>query len=381
MGKRLAWMGAVLLSALLYLFENNPGTLTVLVSVLVVPILGLLPLTGKNMGLEVSLNPAMEKGAPAKGILTVTNPGFLPKPRLGLSVSCRNLHTGEAVERRLELGLLPGQRKQVAFSFDCPHCGKMEMTVNRVTLSDVFGLLERRLSWGESKSFTVLPQLFEPSVSLEQSLTAMPDSDSYSPHKPGSDPGETFAIREYVSGDAIRSIHWKLSEKTDKVMVRQYGLPVVNEVALLLETAGAASAQEVDAVTEVFASLSAALSSKQTQHHIFWRDAKTDELRQFSITGGQDYGSMLEQLLELPSNADGSVARRFLECYPHCPYSHVVIVGSQIPEGVRDLFNGNRVSLLLPRTDAVAEGLQPDGTHVVSFTVDGYAAQLCRLEV
>ena len=58
----------------------------------------------------------------------------------------------------------------------------------------------------------------------------------------------------------------------------------------------------------------------------------------------------------------------------------MVIVGGQIPEGVRDLLNGNRVSVLLSRPDAV-QGLQPDGTHVVPFTVDGYAAQLCRLEV
>ncbi len=59
----------------------------------------------------------------------------------------------------------------------------------------------------------------------------------------------------------------------------------------------------------------------------------------------------------------------------------MIIVGCQIPHGVRDLYNGNRVSILLPQRNDTPEGLQPDGTHVLSFTADGYATELCRLEV
>lgn len=381
MGKRLTWIGAAVLSAILYLFENNAGTLTVLVGVLVVPVLGLLPLLGKGIRLELTLLPAQEKGKCAKGTLTVVNPSFLPLPKLSLTVSCKNIRTGETNDSRLELSLLPKQERQEPFFLDCPHCGKMELTVGDVRISDVFGLFVRRLPCGVQNFITVLPQLFEPSISLEHSDMAMPDSDTYSATKPGSDPGETFAIREYVPGDAIRSIHWKLSEKTGKTMVRQFGLPVVNEVALFLETAGDASCEELDAITEVFASVSSKLADADILHHVFWRDGKTDELLQFSVTTAEEFAFMLEQLLELPPQKDGDLARRFLEHFPHCPYSHVVMVCSQIPAGVRDLYNGNRVSLLLPRRSGVAEGLQGDGTHVLTFDARNYAADLCRLEV
>lgn len=381
MGKRLIWFGAVLLSAILYLFDNNAGTLTLLVGVLVVPILGLMPLAGKGIGLDTALSCGQEKGTQAKGTLTVTNRSFLPKPRLSITVSCRNLRTGETAQNTVTLSLLPKQRKAVAFSFDCPHCGKVELTVMDGIVSDVFGLFCRKLPWGVKQSVTVLPKLFEPVIFLGHSDMDMPDSDAYSNLKSGSDPGETFAVREYVPGDAVRNIHWKLSEKTDKVMVRELGLPVVNEVALLLETAAEASAEEVDAITEVFASVSSALANKDIQHHVFWRDAKTDELRKLLITDGEDFGIMLEQLLELPSKADGGLVRRFLEHYPHCPYSHVIFVGSQIPTGVRDLYNGNRVSILIPRRNGAAEGLQGDGTHVLTFGMDSFSMDLGRMEV
>lgn len=37
----------------------------------------------------------------------------------------------------------------------------------------------------------------------------------------GTDASEMFDIRSYVPGDDIRSIHWKLSGKTDELIVRQ----------------------------------------------------------------------------------------------------------------------------------------------------------------
>ena len=378
--KRLLWIAAVLLAAILYLFENNAGTLTVLVGVLVAPVFGLIPLAGKGIDVQIAIDPAQEKGKTATGRITVTNRCWLPKPRLRLTLSCRNLRTAETTDAKLELSLLPKQKRQVAYDLDCPHCGKIRIEVCDAVFSDVFGLFSRKLQNRCGTEFTVLPQLFSPEISLEHSDMAIPDSDIYSPDKPGSDPGETFAIREYVPGDAIRQIHWKLSEKTDKLMVREFGLPVVNEVALLLETAGASTAEEADAVTEVFASVSAALAAADTHHHVFWRDEKTDELVDLDITDGDAFSGMLSQLLELPPK-EGNIALRFSQMYPHCPYSHVILVGGQIPQGLRDLYNGNRVSMLIPRNDTVAEGLQPDGTHVLSFDPERLALDLGRLEV
>ena len=380
MRKLLLWVAAIVLAAILYLFENNAGTLTVAVGVLVVPAFGLIPLAGKGIDVQIVVNPAQEKGQDTKGQITVKNLCWLPKPRLDLTLFCRNLRTGENTESKLEISLLPKHKQTMDFSFDCPHCGKIQIEVSDISVSDLFGLFSRNLQNDCKAEFAVLPQLFEPSISLEHSDMAMPDSDNYSPYKPGSDPGETFAIREYVPGDAIRQIHWKLSEKTDKLMVREFGLPVVNEVALLLETAGSTAGSEIDAITEVFASVSSALVASDIHHHVFWRDEKTDELVDFDIADGDAFSSMLSQLLELPPK-EGNIAQRFTQLYPHCPYSHVILAGGQIPQGLRNLYNGNRVSVLIPRNDTVAEGLQPDGTHVLTFDPEHYAMDLCRMEV
>lgn len=377
--KILIWLLSILLAAVLYLFENNTGTLTLLVGAVVVPIFGMLGLIGRFPAAEIQLETAREKGSTARGTLTVSNPGLLPRPRLAIGVVCRNLRTGEETRADQVVSLLPRQEKRLEFCFDCPHCGVHRVYVEKVRLCDLFGLFSRKVDCAAAAEAVILPQLFETAIYLESTDMAMPESDVYSSVKPGNDPGETFSLREYVPGDAIRKIHWKLSEKTGKTMVREFGLPVVNEVAMLLETAGARSPREQDAITEVFASVSSALLDKDIPHHIFWRDG--DDLREFQVTDGDAFGFMLTHLLALPPKADGSVAQRFTQDFPHCAYSHVIVVGGQIPKNVRDLYNGNRVSILIPRRDTVAEGLQSDGTHVLSFGTDSYAMDLCRMEV
>ena len=51
----------------------------------------------------------------------------------------------------------------------------------------------------------------------------------------GSDPTETFQIREYVPGDSLRQIHWKLSAKAGRYMVRDAAKPVDHRLTIYVE--------------------------------------------------------------------------------------------------------------------------------------------------
>ena len=154
MRKKLLWIAAIVMAAILYLFENNAGTLTILVGVLVVPVFGLIPLAGKGIAVQIAVNPAQEKGQTAKGQIVVTNLCWLPMPRLSMGVFCGNLRTGETAESKLEISLLPKQKQTVDFSFDCPHCGKMELNVdnvNRQCGSDYLRCIRWRIAAGKRK--------------------------------------------------------------------------------------------------------------------------------------------------------------------------------------------------------------------------------------
>ena len=54
------------------------------------------------------------------------------------------------------------------------------------------------------------------------------DSDRFSDEKPGDDPSEIFDIREFKDGDRLNSIHWNLTVKTGKIMVKDFSFPLNN---------------------------------------------------------------------------------------------------------------------------------------------------------
>ena len=72
-------------------------------------------------------------------------------------------------------------------------------------------------------------------------------------NKKGSDYSETFQLREYVPGDSIKQIHWKLSEKLDKLVVREASLPVQKSTLVFWDkyAENGFSPEEADAMAEV----------------------------------------------------------------------------------------------------------------------------------
>ena len=40
----------------------------------------------------------------------------------------------------------------------------------------------------------------------------------------GYDPSELFDVREFQNGDRLQSVHWKLSARTDELMVKELSL-------------------------------------------------------------------------------------------------------------------------------------------------------------
>lgn len=55
-------------------------------------------------------------------------------------------------------------------------------------------------------------------------------------YQPTSIPASTRNLREYVTGDSPRHIHWPTSAKTNKLLVREFEIPISGHVLILLDS-------------------------------------------------------------------------------------------------------------------------------------------------
>ena len=266
--------------AALYLFENNTATRVMLAASVLLPALfcGLAAIAARHVSIRVSARPRARKGERFEAEVRVRCP--IPFAGIAVTLKCLNRLTGEAGERVIRTE--SGAEKCLCCELNVAHCGVMELKAD-CSLSDLFGLFQWKPPARASACVLIPPELFATEITLADNGGAAEEGASLQA-RPGIDPGETIAIREYRPGDSVRHIHWKLSQKTDTVMLRETGAPASGSVLLVFDAADAgvqASPDTMDAMAEVFLSLSNALIHMEVAHTACWRRAGSDtpELR------------------------------------------------------------------------------------------------------
>ena len=271
----------------------------------------------KRLSAVLTAGLSCPKGGPLPVTLTVSNTGFFTAPQVCAVVCCHDLLTGERWEKTLRLAV-PGRGEgSAAASFTPPRCGKLELTVQTLTALDLFGLWGAAQSVSLTASALVLPELHPVTLSLWEHCLPDADSAEYSMLRPGGDSSETFGLREYCPGDRLRSIHWKLSEKTDGLMVRQLGLPVDDTLLLVLDNTAAAppSPAEREALGEAVISVSAQLCRQGFPHRVAWLDRPSGEPAFRAVSSMDDLTAAMPDILSARTEVDPEdVPARLASC-------------------------------------------------------------------
>lgn len=371
---RVVWLVSLLAAGGLYFFDNGPETGAILLGVLLIPPLlaaaALLPAGRREIELEVLED--WERGTASRCVLRMRGLPSLAECR-GDFV-CRNQLTGEEVRTPFRLE----GRRELGLSVTLSHCGKAEFSVERAALYDPFRLFCRRVAWGEMETRQVPPRPFLMEVQLREESSPLWDSDRYSASHPGSDPSETFQIREYIPGDPVRQIHWKLSEKAGRTMVREFGLPVSGQVLLLLETTllpgCTVDGDEADAVMDVLCALSRTLTASGFVHNIGWQDG--GQYREMEIRDSADFDALLDELLSCRFEpGERTVIERRAE-QPGRAFAHLAVIAPYLPPDLALLRGSGEVTALV--LDEAAP-LWSDGAAVIPFSAVGFRQELGQL--
>lgn len=355
--RRIGWGVWLIAALLLYFFENNTGTRILLAAAVLLPLISVLCAAGASKSARITLTaPAScEKGAAAPCTLQLSGSRILWGGAAVCTVSAENQLTGERSVCTLTLSGPGGGTK--SYTVSSAHCGTVRLRVERTVLQDWFGLWVSGSLPVSEAYLTVCPRLFPLQIALAAHTAVTAEGDRWSMTRPGTDPSETFAVREYLPGDPIRQIHWKLSQKTGTLMLRELGLPVAEETLLLLETSFRTlpDAGAVDETVSALLSVSQALVFAEIPHRVGWKNRVLGELELCDIRSGQEFDAMKEALLTAAWGIDEeSVGACFQKWCADSVYAHTAVFSPHGDTDVMPLCRGNRVTLLLPESAGAA---------------------------
>lgn len=128
-------------------------------------------------------------------------------------------NTKESAQEISEITGISSDVDLVSVDFKPIHCGIVDISIQRVQLQDYIGLFTAKRAFSGNCQLVVMPELVwssrvKPYVNRKQEYQYFGRSD---------DNTEVVDLREYIPGDNLNHIHWNLSLRTDKLIVRQYG--------------------------------------------------------------------------------------------------------------------------------------------------------------
>lgn len=196
-----------------------------------------------NVSIDVPSS-EVEKEGTVKVTVTITNKTLIPVLYIGVSfMKAQNLQLQGFSD--IKISLAPHEKRTVVARYNAMHRGVCEIGVKDIFLQDYLGFFSFSLLKGfeeyEKKGkVTVLPRIINIKMNskIAQSSSRTNSTDNSSGSSTGffnwsGEPG--YELKEYEAGDPLHKIHWKLSAKTDKFMVRMNDSGGVSKKRLIVD--------------------------------------------------------------------------------------------------------------------------------------------------
>lgn len=290
---RLLYLGLLILSLIFYFASSVWFSWLLLILVLALPILTLLVSLPAMLScrLNATMADTVNQGDNATLHLRLRSWRVLPMPAVQIRL---NLRTRDRERDMRYLSRL--SRAEGVLNLPTENCGFLVPEFRRGRVYDMLGLIRLPLRLPSLPPMAILPPECtpDPMPQLEQFLHQQMKP------KPGGGYSEQHDHRVYHPGDPVKDIHWKLSLKTDELIVREPQEPLRRKVVLAVFTPH--GADERAANLGSFRWLSGWLLEHEVVHHAVWMSGKNIQLRE--VRTEEDMISVLRSACLAPENTD-----------------------------------------------------------------------------
>lgn len=337
---RITCAALIALSAAVYVWTNVKLSFYFLVLTAAAALLAVL---SNRLGMRrltadvVTTNDEAAAGAGHQGnssiVIHFRNESIFPLFGVKVKLIIHNLLTGSSFVTEETYFLLPREERDEVIDLESLYIGRVETDIISVEGTDAFGLSRFSAKAVSRGSFDRYPQLGIINEEIESRSSESNKSMDRYLHRKGNDPTEVLDIRDYRRGDSVKRIHWKLSAKLRKTMVRELDMPSDQDTLVVFGLSEPENGALIDSVISHALNLSWNLLRQEVHHSFLVLDEAGGLLQNFDITSYDSYLSMSARLLAGGIGVSAGLVNAFMEAQHLTEqYSHVFYVTDSIPE-------------------------------------------------
>ncbi len=308
--------------------------------------------------------------------------------RMELSFSVYNQLTGTRAVYPVSIAPAMGRPALFELELDSAVCGAHTITLDTARLVDEMGFTSLALEDADFHGmFTVYPEILDIQVDPHQSASASLEGTSYDPHRSGQDASEVFDVRPYHEGDAVKSIHWKLSTRFDDVLVREASRPQDHAIGILFgafacDFERSSRSEVLSAVLSFTASVSLALVRQGYRHVVV--TAPEGSLSAHPVDDRRSFNKMLDALTATPLGpAHPTSNEQYARLVAAKGISKTVLVTAGVDEQVYiDLGRLADLSVLHVSDSVESYSIERGANYIIThFPVSSDSARIKSLEL
>lgn len=367
------WLSMLLLLVVLVSSQLNIFTMTALFSWLILPIISwvLNYYNRTNISLRMIMPPKASKNEGFIGKIIVKHDGVLPIGSTYGHIHLENHLTKEVKSQWIQLPVISKGQTEREFVFESVYSGYIEVKVDEMLLMDWFGFLSTKMEVYEIQRSSVMPDTFSLDVIVSASPVQGSDSETWSQVHKGNDYTEVFGLREYIPGDNLKRIHWKLSSKLNELIVKEPSLPTEKSLLLFWDkNTTEASAKEMDAMAEVVTSVAQDIGSQGIPYTLGWTEGDLIILE--DVDRSEDLLSLIPRMIKTGGKNSESSSVNIQG--NNEMFGKVIYVSKEIPENT-SIFDFSEMIMVIGSHE------QDKYWRTVNYMTDTYTEDLQKIQL
>ncbi|WP_175562137.1 DUF58 domain-containing protein [Anaerocolumna xylanovorans] len=257
------------------------------------------------MEIRITAMPVItKKGSDFEVKFEAYNHSPIPITHLEICFTYCNEISNRKKKEKAVLGVDKDSSAYTVLSLKSEHCGNIKITAYSIRCYDILsvGYVSKKCNEWATVSVAPTPHPMAGDIIRKTADMEMEDeSIHYQEYKPGSDSSEIFGVRDYKEGDRPNQIHWKLSRKNQRLIMKDYSQPLRDRSLLFIDVGGNEEGEkkllQTDSCIEAVLSVSDGILKKGHQHMLVWYDWVEKLYAEKDITGNDSSKEALTAFL------------------------------------------------------------------------------------
>lgn len=349
---RLQMILILLTLLIIYIFSDMYfAYFVLLIMVITVIVATLIPLISKNkLRLHIRSLWSTYKSQEGKVFLRICHSGIFPITKLQCTLLFTNTLTNDTTKEEIVVAVNGKDTVELPIHFMSNQVGRIVVEIKDVRLYDYFQLFSVPVSAHSTTSIFVLP------TSLTTRFVEQPVNRELGEHfahhhhhdLKGIDGIEVIGLKEYAAGENVKKIHWKLTSKVDRPIIKELSDSQENKPSIFIfyENVSGKHAQEISARIEAFLSLSKSFIENHYPHTIGWFDEKNEQMILKEIHSNEQLTSLQRVILSMTHCQSVPKLLKERLVFQMNRYSRIFYIASADGNVVQTKLNENHLTVL-----------------------------------